>query len=192
MILEDSNIIDMLFRRDESALMEARRKYETYCRSIAHSILDNPEDEEECLNDLWLRVWNSIPPQHPQNLMAYLGKIARNLSLDKYRENHRQKRGGGAFELALEEMDFVISELNTVDGEYEYKELSAIIDSFIRTLPAGEHRIFVHRYWYFRDISQIAKIEQLKPQRVTHILFKIRKALRNYLKKEGFIEYESR
>lgn len=190
MPLEDGAIVDMLFRRDEDSLTEIKNKYEAYCRSIARSILSSPEDEEECLNDLWLQAWRSIPPQRPQNLMAYLGKIARNLALDRYRMIHRKKRGGKAVDLALEEMDSAISDLGAADGEYELKELSAAIDSFIRTLPATERRVFVQRYWYFMDISQIAASERLKSQRVSHILFKTRKLLRKHLQKEGFIEHE--
>ena len=91
--MEDEKIISLYWARDEQAITETSEKYGPYCRAIAHNILFDPADEEECLNDTWLRVWNAIPPQRPRVLSVFLGKITKNLSYDMYRKKHREKRG---------------------------------------------------------------------------------------------------
>ena len=182
---EDSKIIDLYWARKEQALAETDAKYGNYCRTIARNILRNFEDTEECVSDTWLHAWNSMPPQRPGILSAFLGRITRNLSFDRCKYQQAAKRGGGALPLALDELGECIPASGRVEHELEQKELAAAIDRFLRTLPEKDCNLFLRRYWYVDSISVIADRYGMKENTVKSILFRTREKLRKFLGEEG-------
>ena len=140
--MEDSAIIDLYWAREERALSETDAKYGGYCRSIAHNILKNREDSEECVSDTWLHAWNAMPPQRPSILSSFLGRITRNLSFDRCRRQNAEKRGGGSLPLALDELSECVPAPGRVEQALEARELAEAIDRFLRTLPERECSIF--------------------------------------------------
>lgn len=185
--MEDDLIIRLYWDRNEQAITETKNKYGRYCAEICHQILHNREDEEECINDLILRVWNTIPPQRPQNFKAFLAKIIRNISIDQYRKQHTQKREASAYLQSLEELDRDHPSVRSVGREYEMKEMTQAMEAFLKALPLPERRIFLKRYWYFEDIDTIAQQENVNGQRVRHVLYKVRKNLKKYLSESEMI-----
>ena len=183
--MEDSKIIDLYWARKEQALAETDEKYGSYCRTIARNILRNFEDTEECVSDTWLHAWNSMPPQRPGILSAFLGRITRNLSFDRCKYQQAAKRGGGALPLALDELGECIPASGRVEHELEQKELAAAIDRFLRTLPEKDCNLFLRRYWYVDSISVIADRYGMKENTVKSILFRTREKLRKFLGEEG-------
>lgn len=183
--MEDSTIIDLYWARQEQALSETERKYGGYCRSIAHNILQNREDSEECVSDTWLHAWNAIPPQRPSVLSAFLGRITRNLSFDRCRRQSAEKRGGGVLPLALDELSECVPAPGRVEQTLEAQELSTAIDRFLRTLPERDCSIFLRRYWYVDTVQTIAERYEINVSTVKSILFRTREKLRRYLSGEG-------
>ena len=180
--MEDKKIVELFFERDESALLQTSAKYGAYCSKIALNILGDPEDAGECMNDTLLRTWNSIPPNKPENLKAYLGKIARNLAIDRYDNMSAEKRGGGQYALALEEMsECIADEMSSADNT----ELSSIIDSFLEKQDKDKRIIFVKRYFYMDPVKEIAKAMSISESKVKTTLFRLRNSLKEELKKEG-------
>lgn len=183
--MEDEKIIDLYWNRDQGAIGHTAEKYGSYCGRIAKNILLNKEDCEECVNDTWLRAWNAMPDERPAILSAFLGAITRNLSLDRHRKLHTAKRGKG-------EVEFIFDELtDQVDKKepshyIEEQELVACINHFLKNLPK-EHRVmFVRRYWYFDNITEIAERCACSEGKVKTTLFRVRGKLLDYLKKEGY------
>ena len=185
--LEDSKIIDLYWARKEQALAETDAKYGSYCRAIARNILRNFEDTEECVSDTWLHAWNSMPPQRPGILSAFLGRITRNLSFDRCKYQQAAKRGGGTLPLALDELGECIPASGRVEHALEQKELAAAIDRFLRTLPERECSMFLRRYWYVDSVQSIAARYAIKENTAKSILFRTREKLRRYLAGEGII-----
>ena len=183
--LEDSKIIDLYWARKEQALAETDAKYGSYCRTIARNILRNFEDTEECVSDTWLHAWNSMPPQRPGILSAFLGRITRNLSFDRCKYQQAAKRGGGALPLALDELSECVPAPGRVEHALEERELADSIDRFLRTLPERECSIFLRRYWYVDPVQLIAARYEIKENTVKSILFRTREKLRRYLLEEG-------
>lgn len=185
--MEDSVIIDLYWAREERALSETEAKYGGYCRSIAHNILQNREDSEECVSDTWLHAWNAMPPQRPSILSSFLGRITRNLSFDRCRRQKAGKRGGGVLPLALGELSECVPAPGRVDETLEAQELAEAIDRFLRRLPERECSLFLRRYWYVESIQTIAARYQLRENTVKSMLFRTREKLRRYLAGEGII-----
>ena len=183
--MDDLQIINGFFNRSEDAISAALDKYGRYCGAVAGNILSNYSDVEECVNDCMLKAWNSIPPARPASLKAYLGKIARNLALDKAEAASAQKRGGGEYTLALDELAEIVSGGTEPEKTLENGELSAAINGFLDGLDETKRRIFVRRYWYLDPVSKIAERFGLKESNVKTMLFRLRKDLAQYLKKEG-------
>ncbi len=184
--MEDSAIIDLYWAREERALSETDTKYGGYCRSIAHNILRNREDTEECVSDTWLHAWNAMPPQRPSILSSFLGRITRNLSFDRCRRQNAEKRGGGALPLALDELSNV-SRPRAGSSTRWKRELAEAIDRFLRTLPERECSMFLRRYWYVDSVQSIAARYAIKENTAKSILFRTREKLRRYLAGEGII-----
>ena len=183
--MEDSQIVELYWAREERAVGETAQKYGPYCRSVSWNILRDLQDVEECLNDTWLQAWNAMPPQRPVVLRAFLGRITRNLSLKVYEKNHAQKRGGGQICLALEELEDCLS-----DGpelRLEAAELSRFLDRFVRTLPQRDGMIFVCRYWYLEPVAEIARRYRLAVGTVKSSLHRSRNKLRISLEQEGLL-----
>ena len=180
--MEDLEIIDLYWQRDASAINESRTKYGGYCTTIANNILHSAEDTEECVNDTWFRAWNIMPPEKPSRLAVFLGKITRNLAIDRYRRDKSQKYGGGQIELCLDELEECIGEDNPIEDKFALKEL---LNDFLRSLPENNKNIFLLRYWYMMPIAEIAKRNDISEGAVKMILQRIRDKLRAYLEKEG-------
>lgn len=185
--MDDLQIIELYNQRDETAIRETDIKYGRYCFGIAYNILSDAQDAQECVNDTWLKTWNSIPPQKPNCLKLFLAKIARNLSLDCYKKKHREKRGGGEIALALEEVDAFLAGSTDVSSELEQKEFMQTLNRFLRTLPERECNIFIRRYFYMASTAEIAEKYGLREGNVRMILSRTRKKLKNLLEREGYM-----
>lgn len=183
--MEDEKIIDLYWDRDQRAIGQTAEKYGAYCHRIAKNILYNKEDCEECVNDTWLKAWNAMPDERPAILSAFLGAITRNLSLDRYRKQHAAKRGNGEVAFIFDELTDEADKREPVHY-IEEQELVEGINRFLGNLPK-EHRVmFVRRYWYFDNITQIAERFSCSESKVKTTLFRIRGKLMDYLKKEGY------
>lgn len=185
--MDDRTIIALFFKRDEAAIAETCKKYESYCYSIAYRVLGSREDAEECVNDTYLAAWNSIPPQSPHSLSAFLAKITRNLSLKRHRDRSAQKRGGGAVLLTFEELSECIPDHQTPQREMEQKELANLLDAFLRALDVEERNVFLRRYWYFDSISDIANRFGYGESKIKTMLYRTRKKLYETLKQEELL-----
>lgn len=182
--MEDRQIIELYWNRDEAAITETKRKYERYCYSIAQNILQDEEDSKECVNDTYIGAWNAIPPHKPAILSTFLGKITRRISLKRWRERTAQKRGGGEMTLMLEELEECLASDRMIDAELEAKELAKVIDAFLATLPEEERRVFVCRYWYCDSIDEISKRFGFGQSKVKMMLVRTREKLLYRLKQE--------
>ena len=182
--MEDSKIIELYFARDEEAISETSMKYGSYCMKIAMNILLDLFESEECVNDTYVKVWNSVPPTLPKILKAYLGKITRNLALDRYGEKAAKKRGGRIFE-SLDELAECVG-TQDADENIERTELTALINEFLAKESELSRRIFVRRYFYQDSLLDIAKRLRISESRVKTALFRARERLASMLKKEGF------
>lgn len=183
--MEDRQIVDLYWRRDEAAITETQSKYRNYCHTVAYNILRNKEDSEEVVNDTWLGAWNAMPPHRPEKLSVFLGKITRQLSLKKQRDKTAKKRGGGEFPLALEELEECIPASDSVDEGQDIRELTEIIDKFLETLSVDERSVFICRYWYFDSISDISSRFAFSQSKVKMMLKRTRDKLLAKLMKEG-------
>ena len=186
--MEDKEIIELFWARDERAVEAATLKYGRYCRAIADNILHDAEDAAECVNDTWLHAWNSIPPHRPEHLGAYLGKLTRWISLKRWRDGRTQKRGGGQTELVYEELSECIPCGDGPDEALQAKELSKHIDRFLAALPQMDRMLFVCRYWYFEPIPSIASRYGFSRSKVKTTLWRLRKKLLETLKEEGVLD----
>lgn len=184
--MEDSQIIKLYFSRSESAIKETERKYGTYCYSIANNILENHEDSEEIVSDTYLSAWNAIPPHVPKVLAAFLGRITRQLSIDRLRKYQTFKRGSGTLTAALEELGECVSGKDDVESAVYRKELMASIRRFLEGLTATERSMFVCRYWYLDSTEEIARKSGCSVSKVKSMLYRIRKRLDAHLEKEGY------
>lgn len=184
--MKDSEIIDLFFDRNERALSEVELKYGAYLRSIARRILGDERDAEESVSDAFLKSWNSIPPERPTDLCAYIGRLCRNASIDRARRLVSQKRGGGRVEFALSELGEISSEGGDVpDREAERRVFSRALDRFLEGLPRKKRTIFVQRYWYLLSVSEIAREQSMSEAAVKMQLNRLREQLKQKLVKEG-------
>ena len=185
--MEDSKILDLFFARSEEAITQIKAKYGNYCRVIAENILHNHEDAEECLNDTWLSAWNTIPPQRPQVLATYVGKLARNHALDRYRRDTAKKRGGSRVEPVLEELEDCIASSGLLEEEVvDRNTLAPILDRFLGDLPQNARILFLQRYWYLMTVKEIARQNGMGQSAVKMSLLRSRETLKQVLRKEGF------
>jgi RNA polymerase sigma-70 factor (ECF subfamily) len=183
--MDDGKIVELFWARAETAVAETAQKYAKYCFRISYTILQNSEDAEECVNDTYLHAWNAIPPHRPQKLATFLGKITRNLSLQKYHKNHAQKRGAGQVELALSELEECIPADSGVEQIVEDRLLAESLDAFLRSLRREARMVFVARYWHLYSIQEISKHYDMSESKVKSMLHRTRKKLRSYLESEG-------
>lgn len=179
-ILPDSGIITLYNRRDERAIQATADKYGSFCLGISYDILGSREDAEECVNDTYLRVWNSIPPARPASLQAFLATITRRISLDRYRERRAAKRNRD-LEVSFEEL----SEAVPAPDE-KADELAALLNDFLRTLEFPERRLFLRRYWLSIPVETLAKEEKTTVNAINVRMYKTRKKLRRYLLERGY------
>lgn len=183
--MEDRDIVELYWARSQQAIEESNAKYGRYCHTIALNICVNMEDAEECVSDTWFKAWNSMPSKRPERLRGFLGNMTRNLALDRWREKHRKKRGGGETELALSELSECFPADNDVEKELEFKELERAVGEFVRELPQRERRIFTARYYFLSPIGEIAQRLDERESRTRMTLYRLRTKLREALEKEG-------
>lgn len=185
--MEDSEIIALFLERDEKAIAASSEKFGKYCRTIARRILKNEEDVNDCVNEVYLKAWESIPPKKPPALAMFFGKLTKNHALNLLKRSRTQKRGSGTEELVFEELEECISDRFSVESELERKELVAAINRFLEN-DCGEtnRKAFVLRYWYCSDIRYIAEYLGISEKNASVILTRTRKKLKDFLIKEGF------
>lgn len=185
--MEDKQIIALYWARSEHAIRASERKYGRYCHRIAHNILDSREDSEECVNDTWLRAWETMPPRTPNKLSAFLGAITRNLALNRLERRTAAKRGGGQVELVLEElMECLPGPSNNTAQIIDQLVLIDLLNRFLASLSEEARIIFLRRYWYLCPIKDIARAGQISQSKVKMSLHRSREALRSLLEEEGF------
>lgn len=185
--MEDERIIELYWNRDEEALRQANLKYGAFCFYIANNILKNEEDSKECVNDTWFKSWMAIPPKRPEFFQAFLGRITRNLSLDRYRKSHASKRGGGDVEAIYEELEGCIADTGTQDSQTDSIVITDAISRFLTGLSHDARIIFVRRYWYADSVGQIAERYGMGESKVKSSLMRSRGKLKAFLGKEGII-----
>lgn len=183
--MEDSSIVDLYWARSVHAITETASKYGKYCYAIANNILHNVEDAEESVNDTYLGAWNSMPSNRPSILRTYLGKITRRISLKKWRDRNRDKRGGGEVALALDELEECVPSNTSVEEEVIVAELSEMLNRFVAKLPETERQVFLSRYWYLESIKQISRDFNFSNSKVKSMLHRTREKLHSYLRQEG-------
>lgn len=186
-MLQDEQIIDLYFDRDERALTETSDKYGNYCRTIARNILNDEETVKECFNDTLFHSWNSMPPHRPGCLRVFVGKITRNLSLKRVRSLHTLKRGGGEAVIALDELEECVPDItaSSVEQFEENMVIRETLKALLTELPVQNRRIFVRRYWYCSSIEEIAKAMDLSEGTVRTILSRARGKLKTALEQAG-------
>ena len=184
--MTDTEIIDLFFERSEQAIAALAQKHGAVVQRVAFNILGNRQDAEECVNDTWLGVWNSIPPQRPAPLRTYVCRIARNLATKRYHANTAGKRNS-RYDLALEELAECIPDSAAVEDAVDAKELAAAINRFLDTLSYEDKFLFMRRYWYSDSLTDLAQMTNLSYQTVSVRLHRIKEKLRNQLLKEGLL-----
>lgn len=183
--MDDNDIIELFWKRNELALSETAVKYGNYCYKIAYNILANSEDADESVNDTYLGAWNSIPPYRPTVLATFIGKITRRVALKKWRDKSTQKRGNGEIPLVIDELSNLIPATSNVEDIMQAEELSKIINAFVVGLPPAERRVFVCRYWYIDTITDISKQFGFSKSKVKSMLYRTREKLLIHLRMEG-------
>ena len=185
--MDDKQILELYQKRSETAISETADKYGKYCYCIAYRILYDELDSEECVNDTYLRAWEAIPPQCPEKLSAFLGKITRNLALNRYKYYLREKRGNGQTALVIDELNECLPASNNTEEAIEEKLLVELLNQFLYSLPTEKRNIFLRRYWYLSSIQEIAKDYGFSESKVKMILLRIRNKLSQVLEKEGVV-----
>ncbi len=185
--MKDIDIIKLYFERTEKAISETEKKYGTYCTCIARNILYNEQDSQECVNDTYLRAWNSIPPKKPENLRTYLGKITRGLAINRYKLYSAEKRGGSTADIVFSELEGCIPSKMMVEDALDEKFLIKSIEDFLRRQSTEKRNMFIRRYWYCSSIAQIAEDFSVSESKVSSVLYRQRLKLKEHLEKEGII-----
>ena len=183
--LPDEKIIDLYFDRDERAIDETDLKYRKYLFTVAYNILYSNEDCEECLNDTYVGAWNTMPPQRPLNLKAFLATILRRNAINRYREAQMQKRVPSNLTSALEELDYMLSS-DTIENEIDAQRLGEIISAYLKTLSKRQRYIFMSRYYMAESIDKIASDMSVSKSTVNKEIALIKEGLKNALEKEGY------
>lgn len=184
--MEDEKIVALYWQRSEQAIAQTEQKYGNYLNSISYHILRSREDAQECVNDTYHHAWNAMPPDRPNVLATFLGKITRRLSIDRWRRNTADKRGGGEVALALDELGECVSGKDSVEDQTAHRELIRTLDGFLASLPDDHRRVFLCRYWYMDSVQEIAEQFGFSRSKVTAMLHRTRKKLRTRLEEEGY------
>lgn len=182
--MEDIQIIELYWQRNEQAIAETAKKHGAFCHSIAKNILSIEEDAEECVNDTYHQAWNAIPPQRPVKFRAWLGKVVRNIALNLWNKNHTQKRYSDMTAL-LSELEDCIPSPKTLEQEIEEKELTEIIDCWLRSIDREDQILFVRRYWNGIALKELAKEQSVSPGKLAQRMYRLRLNLKVTLEKEG-------
>lgn len=183
--LSDEEIIELYFQRSESAIDETDKKYGELVFRIAYNILNDKSDSEECQNDTYLDVWKAIPPTRPRVFGAFIAKIARRISIDLYRHKARKRSVPSELVSSIDELEFCLTDGGNVLESIEVKELARALNTFLKTLSQKQQYIFISRFYFSYSVEQIAREMGSTPSSVYKALEKIKRALGEYLKKEG-------
>lgn len=186
--MEDKQIVDLYWKRSETAIEESKKKYGKYCRYIANQILSCSEDAEEIENDTYMKAWNSIPPHRPSSLKVYLGMLCRRTAINRLDEYNSQKRRESQYTLALDELEECISSGESADNLTNRVALQDALNRFLGKLPKITRDIFIQRYWYMCSVSKIAYIQGMSESNVKMHLLRTRNKLKLFLEKEGLFE----
>lgn len=184
--MEDKNIVDLLFAREEQGILELSSKYQSYCYKIAWNILSSEEDSKECVNDTWMSVWSCIPPKRPEILSAFLGKITRGHAIDRLRKRYAAKRADShlvSIEQETKALDLLISK--SLEDELAEKEVVKVINRFLDSLKEADRDIFLRRYWYLDSEKEIASRHGKTVNSVKSNLYRSRKKLLKMMEKDG-------
>lgn len=181
MQLQDHEIVALYHARDEKAIHHSQQQYGRYCHTVAMNVLNSPPDAEECVNDTWLAAWNSMPPQKPHSLRAYLGKLTRNLSLNRLKSLRRERRDV-RLTMTFEELEDCIP----APDETESYLVCQWLDEYLATLSKLDRQLFVGRYWYNYKVKDMARHYGLSSNAVTKRLTRAREGLRSYLTERGY------
>ena len=182
--MDDRAIVELYHRRNEQAITESDKKYGALCRSIALRLLGLREDAEECVNDTYHAAWNRMPPDRPQTLGAFLGRITRNLSISRWRREHARKRYDG-MEVLLSELEDCIPAPGTVEDKLERRQLAQAISAWLDGLEGGDRWIFIRRYWYGDPVKELAAERGEGANALSQRLLRLRKGLRAFLESDG-------
>lgn len=182
--MDDQEIIDLYVNRSQQAIAETKEKYSAYCKTIARNILSDYSDVEECENDTYLATWNAIPPHIPRKLSVFLGRITRNIALDKYGYNTAKKRNR-EFERILNELEDCLASPITVEAQFESGEIAHLINQFLYETDELARNLFILRYWYSDSIDSLASRFNISTSKVKSTLFRTRKKLRIHLESAG-------
>ena len=183
--MEDQEIIRLLFERDEHAIRETEKKYGAFLKTLARNITGSAEDAEECVNDTWMRMWKHIPPERPENLRAWLGRVIRNLALNRYEWEHAEKRMA-AMSTLLSEWEDCIPASGSIEETIDGQELTNVLNRWLGTLSGEDRNIFLRRYWYGDSVKSLANQAGIRAGAMTQRLYRLRLALRDVLEKEGY------
>jgi len=184
--MEDRMIIKLFFNRSETAITETNNKYGKFCHNLSYNILHDHRDAEECVNDSYLGLWNSIPPNNPDPFITYLCKIVRNLSIKRYQKNTAQKRNS-FYDTAIDELEEYLISDDILENQINSNELTAVIENFLDTLSAENRILFLKRYWFYESYDIIAKQFGITEKNLSVRLTRIRKKMRKYLIERGVL-----
>lgn len=182
--MQDNELLQLFLKRCEQAISETADKYGKYALYIADNILPSREDSEECVNDAYVSLWNTIPPAKPASLKAYLARTVRNISLDRLRKNDAKKRGSGVLGEVLDELKEAAAD--TPETVSDANHLADLINGFVAGLEKQQRIVFVKRYWYLSPSKQIARECDISVSAVNTMLHRLRQQLKNYLEREGY------
>lgn len=183
--MEDRQIVELYWERSEQAITATADKYGRLCHYIAHNILHNDLEAEECVNDTYFKAWNAIPPEKPDALSPFLARITRNLALNRYQANRAKKRGGGQVEFVLDEWSDCLPEQQSRERIVDDIALADAFNRFLASLSKEHRKIFVRRYWFMSTIQEIAEGFSMSESKVKMILLRTRRKLKEFLEKEG-------
>ena len=183
---EDNEIIKLYFNRDENAVIETERKYNSFIFSVCFGILQQEQDSEECVNSVYQKMWESIPPERPDDLKAYVARIARTTAIDRYRSNNRIKRAAGVIDSLDDYAESLASDYN-IEDEINANDLANTINRFLSGLPERNRVCFVKRYYFNNSFDEIVKQTHMPRSTVHMILERVKKELKEYLSKEGYV-----
>jgi len=182
--MDDQQIVELYWQRDETALAQTECKYGAFCLTVAMRLLSDGEDAKECVNETFFKVWNLIPPERPEKLRPWLGRIVRNISVSLWRKNHRQKRYSG-LEQALSELEEAVPSPIRVEREIESAELGRAIDKWLQGLARDDRVLFVRRYWYDIPLKELAEESGIPAKKLAQKMYRLRQGLKTFLEREG-------
>lgn len=185
--MRDDGIVALYWQRDEEAIRETERQYGRYLYKIAYQVLADGPDSEECVNDTYWKAWGSIPPHRPGVLRTFLGKITRQLSIDRLRGRGREKRRGSEYSLSLSELEEYVSAGDTTQQAVDLRLLAEAVEAFLSTLSPEARVTFVGRYYYLDPIRDLADYYGMSESKVKSMLHRTRQGLRRHLEQEGFL-----